>query len=130
MGLDSHGVMRFTQYLDAAAAGTVHPGAPLTVLKETATTAIVDCGFNFGPVTATRLTELAAAKAKQSNVACVVSRNSHHVGRLGSYVQKLAAEGLIGLGDGQQLEARPLGRALGRQPRPPGHQSARLRRAH
>ena len=97
MGLDSHGVMRFTQYLDAAAAGTVHPGAPLTVLKETATTAIVDCGFNFGPVTATRLTELAAAKAKQSNVACVVSRNSQHVGRLGSYVQKLAAEGLIGL---------------------------------
>ena len=97
MGLDSHGVMRFTQYLDAAAAGTVHPGALLTVLKETATTAIVDCGFNFGPVTATRLTELAAAKAKQSNVACVVSRNSQHVGRLGSYVQKLAAEGLIGL---------------------------------
>ncbi len=30
-------------------------------------------------------------------MACVVSRNSHHVGRLGSYVQKLAAEGLIGL---------------------------------
>ena len=97
MGLDSHGVMRFTQYLDAAAEGRICPGAPLTVLKETATTAMVDCGFNFGPVTATRLTKIAAAKAKQSNVACVVSRNSQHVGRLGSYVQKLAAEGLIGL---------------------------------
>ena len=97
MGLDSHGVMRFKQYLDAAAEGKIRPGAPLTVLKETATTAIVDCGFNFGPVSATRMAEIAAAKAKQANVACVLSRNSQHVGRLGSYVQKLAAEGLVGL---------------------------------
>ena len=26
MGLDSHGVMRFTQYLDAAAEGRIRPG--------------------------------------------------------------------------------------------------------
>jgi uncharacterized oxidoreductase len=97
MGLDSHGVMRFKQYLDAAAEGSIRPGAPTSILKESPTTALVDCGFNFGPVSAARMTQIAARKAKVSNLACVVSRNSHHVGRLGSYVQKLAAEGLIGL---------------------------------
>lgn len=39
-----------------ALAGRICPGAPVRIVKETPSTAIVDCGFNFGPVTATRLT--------------------------------------------------------------------------
>ena len=97
MGLDSHGVMRFAQYVDDAVGGRVRPGAPTRVIKETPTTALVDCGFNFGPVTATRMAEIACAKAAAANVACVISQNGHHVGRVGAYVQKIAARGMFGL---------------------------------
>lgn len=96
MGLDSHGVIRFSQYVEDALRGKIRPGAPLTIVKETPTTAIVDCGFNFGPVTAQRMADMAVHKAAAANVACVASQNSHHVSRLGAYVQRVAERGLFG----------------------------------
>jgi len=98
MGLDSHGVMRYIWYTEQVLEGRIKPGAPIRVIRETATTAVVDCGFNFGPVSARRMVEIVAAKAKAADVACAVSRNCHHVGRLGSYVQALAEQDLIGFG--------------------------------
>ena len=61
MGLDSHGVIRYTWYTDEVLGGKIGPGSPIQVVKETATTAIVDCGFNFGPVAARRMVESGAA---------------------------------------------------------------------
>lgn len=95
MGLDSHGVVRFIQYAEEALSGKVKPGAPLRVVKETPTTALIDCGFNFGPVTAVRMVEIACTKAMEASTACVVSQNSHHVSRLGAYVQRIAEQGLF-----------------------------------
>ena len=96
LGFDSHGVMRFLQYAEDTLEGKVKPGAPIRIVKETPTTAIVDCGFNYGPVTAVRIVEIACQKAERSNLAYIVSHNSHHVGRLGSYVQKVAEKGMFG----------------------------------
>jgi hydroxycarboxylate dehydrogenase B len=97
MGLESHGVTRYIQYTEHITLGKIKPGAAIRVVKETPTTAIVDCGFNFGPVAATRMVELVCSKAKDSNIACVVSQNCHHVSRLGRYVQLIAERDLIGL---------------------------------
>ncbi len=97
MGLESHGVTRYIHYVDHVLIGKIKPGAPVRVVKETPTTAIVDCGFNFGMVGAKFMAELACEKAARANVACVTSQNSHHVSRLGSYVQIVAARDLIGL---------------------------------
>ena len=96
MGLDSHGVIRYIWYADEVLAGKIEPASPLRMVQETATTAVVDCGFNFGPVAACRMVEIVAAKARAANLACVVSQNCHHVGRLGAYVQALAEQDLIG----------------------------------
>jgi len=95
MGLDSHGVMRFVQYAEEALEGRVQPGVPLRIVKETPSTAIVDCGFNFGPVSARHMADIVAEKGQQSNVACVIGQNSNHVGRLGTYAQRVAAQGLV-----------------------------------
>jgi uncharacterized oxidoreductase len=97
MGYDSHGVMRTAQYIRDALDGRIKPGAPVRVAHETTNTAIVDCGLNFGAVSAQRMVEIACDKARQHGIACVVSRNSHHVGRLGAWPQKIAVQGLIGL---------------------------------
>lgn len=95
MGLESHGVTRYIMYVEEVLAGRIKPGAPIQVIKETPTLAIVDCGFNFGPVGATRMVELVCAKARAEGIAFAVSRHCHHVGRLGGYVQKAAEQGLF-----------------------------------
>ncbi|BCX03905.1 MAG: dehydrogenase [Candidatus Roseilinea sp.] len=96
LGFDSHGVMRASQYAQDIREGRIRPGSPITIAKQTPTTAIVDCGFNFGAVSARRMVEVACEKA-QGGIACVVSHNSHHVGRLGAWVQRIAERDLIGL---------------------------------
>lgn len=97
MGLDSHGLVRLAQYVRQIGSGSIRPGQAPQVIKETATTAIVDGGMNFGMVTARYMTEKVMEKAGNHHVAAAVSRHTHHVGRLGSYVQRLAEAGFIGL---------------------------------
>lgn len=97
MGFDSHGVIRYLQYTEDVLNDRIKPGAPTVIIKETQTTAIVDCGFNFGQVSATRMAHIVAEKARQMNIACAISVHCHHIGRLGSFVQKLAERDLIGI---------------------------------
>ena len=80
MGLDSHGVVRFVQYVEGALNGQISTEASIRTVKETANTAIVDCDFAFGPVAAVRTVEIACRKAEQVNVAYVVTHNCNHVG--------------------------------------------------
>lgn len=95
MGVRSHGVMRIPEYVLARERGDLKPGAAIQVVKETATTAIVDCGRNFGQVGAHRALEVAIAKARKNAVGCVVTRNCHHTGRVGAYVEAAARQDLI-----------------------------------
>ncbi len=97
MGLDSHGVLRFPQYVEQALDGSIVPGAPIRVVRETGATAVVDCGLNFGMVGAARMVDVVASKARASGIACAVSVRCTHVGRLGAWPQRLAAQGLFGL---------------------------------
>jgi uncharacterized oxidoreductase len=105
MGLESHGVTRYIWYAEECLAGHIRPGAPITLAKETGTTAIVDCGFNFGLVSARFMVDLAEQKARDNGMACVLSQNSHHVGRLGTHPQRLAERGLVALAFANSVKA-------------------------
>ncbi|MBN2551890.1 MAG: Ldh family oxidoreductase [Spirochaetales bacterium] len=98
LGIDTHGVVLLSQYVYEVLDRTIRPGAPFTILRETPSTAVVDCGFDFGLVSARRIADLVIRKAGSAHIACVVSQRTHHVSRLGSHVQKLADSGFIGLG--------------------------------
>lgn len=97
MGLDSHGLVRLAQYIGQIRTGSIRPGHSPRIVKEHATTLIVDGGMNFGMVTARYMTDQVARKAADHALAAAASRHTHHVGRLGSYVQRLAEAELIGL---------------------------------
>jgi len=97
MGLDSHGLLRYSDYLNWIKTGQIKPGAPAAIVRETATTAVVDCGFNFGQVSAAYIVGLARDKAAAAGTAAIVSQNCNHVGRLGAWPQKLAEQGLFAL---------------------------------
>ncbi|MDW8350553.1 MAG: Ldh family oxidoreductase [Anaerolineae bacterium] len=88
--------MRSRGYVGDIREGRIRLGARIDIVKQTPTTAIVDCGFNFGAVSARAVVEIVCRKAR-GGVACVTSRNSHHVGRLGAWAEQIAERALIGL---------------------------------
>lgn len=96
-GLDSHGFIRCIFYTQEIAAKRLIPGKAARIIKETPTTAVVDGQLNFGQVTAGKMVEVAARKAKESHISCVVSQHAHHVGRLGAYTARLAEQGFLAL---------------------------------
>jgi uncharacterized oxidoreductase len=94
-GHDSHGLIRIEQYVKAVRAGDVVPGAPTQVLRETACSALLDGGWNFGAVVARRAVDLAMRKAREYATGTVSVRNSNHVGRVGEYAVMAAEAGMI-----------------------------------
>jgi uncharacterized oxidoreductase len=96
-GHDSHGILRLPQYVDAIRAGALRPGAPITVVRETRATAVLDGHRGWGMIIARRAMQLAMEKARAVGTGTVVVRGSQHIGRVGEYPTLAAAENLIGL---------------------------------
>ena len=98
MGYDSHGVIRIPQYLEEMERKIIRPGAPFHVATESDTTAVVECGWNFGQVGGVKAMEVAMRKAEKAHTAAVVARSCNHAGRLGAYTQMAAERGFFALG--------------------------------
>jgi hydroxycarboxylate dehydrogenase B len=114
-GHDSHGVLRIPQYLDSIRAGEILPAAKPVVMREAATSAMVDGGWAFGQVGAALATRVATAKAKEAGIAAVGLVRVHHIGRLGEYASMAAEEGVVAMvfagGFGGTIGAAPYGGA-------------------
>jgi uncharacterized oxidoreductase len=97
MGHDSHGVLRFVEYVNHMEAGQLKPGGPFEVIQESPSFAIADGHRSWGLLTARKAMNLAMNKARQNGVGTVVIRNSPHIGRLGEYPVMAASSDMIGL---------------------------------
>ena len=97
VGHDSHGVIHLTKYVRELEAGLIQPGAPTETLHESASIAVLDGNWGFGPVIATRAVELAIQKAKQTDISSVAVSRCNEVGRLGGYACLAADAEMIGL---------------------------------
>lgn len=96
-GHDSHGLIRAPWYIEKIEKKEIVCGAPITVEKETPSSAVVDGHWGFGQPVCRRAMEMAMAKAQVQNVACVTVRNANHVGRLGAYTSLASARGMVGI---------------------------------
>ncbi len=96
-GHDSHGIIRYVQYLEAVQKGHVNPDGSPDIVKETPVTALVDGNWIFGQVAAGFAMQLALAKAKEHGIALVSLIRSYHIGRLGEYSEMANAAGMIGV---------------------------------
>ena len=97
-GHDSHGVIRVASYVALTAAGTLKPGAASRIVRESASTALLDGGWNYGQIAAYHATNLAIAKARGTGVGFVSAFNSGHIGRVGAYGEQIVAAGMIAFG--------------------------------
>ena len=97
VGHDSHGVIHLPKYVRELEAGLIRPGAPTETLHESASIAVLDGNWGFGPVIATRAVELAIQKAKQTDISSIAVSQCNEVGRLGGYACLAADAEMIGL---------------------------------
>lgn len=96
-GIESHGVGRLKMYYDRIKRGVQLPVTKLEVVRDTATTAVIDGHLGMGQVIAYRAMEMAIGKARRYGLGAVAVRNSSHFGIAGYYPQMAVKEGMIGL---------------------------------
>jgi uncharacterized oxidoreductase len=96
-GVDSHGIIRLPQYVEAVQTGRVIPGVQPTTLRETPSGALMDGNQGFGQVMAQRAMELAIDKAAKTSVSAVTLYNCGHTGRLAGYAGMAAETAMIGI---------------------------------
>ena len=93
MGVDSHGVVRFSQYMSLIESGVIDPaGTPLVVNEDPAMTRI-DGGGGHGVPAMAQLAEFTAHKASTAGMATGALVNCGHTGRIGAYAEMIARQG-------------------------------------
>ncbi|NLN55585.1 MAG: Ldh family oxidoreductase [Clostridiales bacterium] len=97
-GIESHGVNRFKPiYIDRIKAGIQNPVTNFEIVRETATTAVVDGHDGMGQVIAYKSMEMAVNKAREYGMGMVAVRNSCHYGIAGYYATMATKAGMIGI---------------------------------
>ncbi|HWQ79737.1 MAG TPA: Ldh family oxidoreductase, partial [Anaerovoracaceae bacterium] len=98
LGIESHGVNRFKPiYLDRIKVGIQKPVTEFEIVRQTATTAVVDGHDGMGQVIGYRSMQMAIDKAKTYGMGMVAVRNSTHFGIAGYYAMMAAKAGCIGI---------------------------------
>jgi LDH2 family malate/lactate/ureidoglycolate dehydrogenase len=96
-GHDSHGVIRLSLYLDFVREGSVQPAAVPRVAARQGATAQVDGMLGWGQPAARLATQTAIELAREYGIGAVSCINTNHIGRVGEYVETIAAAGMIGI---------------------------------
>jgi len=74
-----------------------NPRTPLSIIKETPVSALLDGGNNVGYINILRAAEIAIDKARKSGIAIIGVRNSWFSGRNGYYLEKIARAGFAAI---------------------------------
>ena len=96
-GHDSHGVLRWPQYVAELDRGELDPAARVQVIRESPVTALFDARCGFGQHSTMAATHWVLAHAREHGVAAAAVRHSMHIGRLGEYTERVAEAGLVGV---------------------------------
>ena len=114
-GHPSHGVRQLPYYLDLIERGELIPDAEAVVTEQSGGLIRLDGRCGFGQLAGERATELALAAAAAHGVAAVCGRDAGHLGRLGAYTERIAAEGMAGIllvnNQGGDQQVAPFGSA-------------------
>lgn len=96
-GAASHGILRLPMLLRRLREGSVSRTAPMAVVHETSTTAMLDAQDGIGQVAGIRGMELAVAKAAAHGLGAVTVINSGNFGRAGHPALIAAEHDMIGI---------------------------------
>lgn len=96
-GVESHGINNLWQYTDALRAGELNPQPAMSLVSETATTALVDGDGGLGLVIGVKAMDLCIAKAREHSVGIATVRRSRHYGMAAYHAMRCLPHGMIGI---------------------------------
>jgi ureidoglycolate dehydrogenase (NAD+) len=96
-GIDSHGVLRLTHYLDRLQRGSIRADAPGRIEESGPCSANMDGDNGLGILHCRRAMDHAVRVARANGVGVVGVRRSSHCGAVGLYARQAAADGVVGL---------------------------------
>jgi len=96
-GVHSHGVSRISDYLERMERGLITRATKIDVVRESATTALLDANNGWGQVASQRAVEIVVGKSRDFGSAWVGVRNSNHYGTAAYWTSRMASEGMVGI---------------------------------
>jgi LDH2 family malate/lactate/ureidoglycolate dehydrogenase len=96
-GVDSHGVLHMTWYLENIDKGLINKKANIAIEKETSATLLIDADRALGPVATTFAMNKAMEKAKEAGIGWAQIRNLTHQGSMGYYSEMAAENDMAGI---------------------------------
>ncbi len=96
-GHDSHGLIRLPQYVGDIKGGHRQPRAEPAVVSESGSLLRIDGRHSFGQVVARFSTDRAIERARVHGLSLATMSSLGHVGRIGSYVEQAAAQGMAAI---------------------------------
>ena len=96
-GHPSHGVVRVPRYVSQLKSEKVLPGQSISVVTDTDAIAVVDGHFGFGQTIGEQAVDFGIKKAKAHGAAVIGLRNVAHLGRIGDWPERAAAQGLVSI---------------------------------
>ena len=96
-GISSHGLNHFSFYIEMIENGVIRPKANYEIIKDTASTALIDGNMDIGQFVCQDAVKIASKKAKNNLIGIVGVKNIGHVGHLGDYTRMILDENLIGI---------------------------------
>lgn len=97
VGHASHGIIRLLEYTDSVKRKVIDPEVRPTIFRDEGATAIIDSHWGWGQIACKYAVELVSKKAKEFGIAIVSIKDCNHIGRVGEYVELLAAQNLISM---------------------------------
>jgi LDH2 family malate/lactate/ureidoglycolate dehydrogenase len=97
MGVDSHGIVRIGQYINALKTGALVPGTQPKITRENEVIVVLDGCKGFGQIVSKKAMRFAIDKARRNGIGVTCFTNVHHVGRLGEFVAMASEENMIGI---------------------------------
>jgi LDH2 family malate/lactate/ureidoglycolate dehydrogenase len=99
-GVDSHGVIRVSWYIELIQSGRIKPTARPVIQRETPSMAVVRGNSGFGIFAMGYAMEQAIQKAKASQVAAVGLIESTHTGRIGQFAEMAVEQHVVAIING------------------------------
>lgn len=97
-GVDTHGITRMLcVYVQRIQKGVLSPRTELVVVRENASTALIDCKNSLGQVGAARAMGMAVEKAAKTGAAFVAVTHSNHYGAAAYFAMMALDHGMIGM---------------------------------
>ncbi|MEM7120892.1 MAG: malate/lactate/ureidoglycolate dehydrogenase [Pseudomonadota bacterium] len=96
-GHDSHGIQMAVYYIDCIKTGGLDPKQRGRVVSDCGSVLVVDGGIGFGAVIGAFAMDEGMARVASSGAQVVAVRNSHHLGRIGTWAERCLDKGLISI---------------------------------